>query len=293
MKAAAAAEKETKQRWILEGTWKLEKLIGKDGAGELERPWGIGVSPDGSTVAIADCRKSKVHVYSAADLQHRFSLDTRQGKSTGSKSWPTEVQISFDGIFYVTDESPFVSIFEATGLYAGKWAALSPQHVPSDAEDTCLEGLTMDTKGHLLVGETKQKYISEHKPDGSHVASIKVDIAPWSLAVTSQDAIIISDWLNTVHIVDNKGQLLHTVKQPTHVQGSFNTGVACYEDIICICNYFAKRIHCYSVSGDYLRDFPINIQGGPRNLAFTPDGKQLMVSYGGVHIFGTAVYRLH
>ena len=286
--AAAAADKEAKQKRILEGTWKLEKVIGKDGAGKLEGPCGIGVSPDGSTVAIANRRKSKVHVYSAADLQHRFSLDTIQGKSTGTKSQPIEVQISSDGIFYVTDGSPFVSIFGATGLYAGKWAVISPQHVPSDA--TCLEGLTMDTKGHLLVGETKQKYISKHKPDGSHVASIKVDIAPDSLAVTSQDAIIISNWLNTVHIVDNKGQLLHTVKQPTHVQSLYPTGVACYEDIICICNFAAKSIHCYSVSGDYLRDIPINIPYGPIHLAFTPDGKQLMVTYVNN---GAAVYRLH
>ena len=170
---------------------------------------------------------------------------------------------------------------------------MSPQQIPSDVEDTSLVSLTMDAKGHLLVGEVNQKYISKHKLDGSHVASIMVDLKPMSIAVTSQDVIIMSDLCKSVHIVDNKGQLLHTVSPPTNVWIWDPMGIACYNDIICICNYDAGIIHCYSVSGEYLSDIAIIIPGKPKHLTFTPEGKQLMVSCGAMKLIdGVPIYRL-
>ena len=288
---AAAAAKAARQKQLLDGPWAFERKIGENRPGKLDWPVGIGVSPNADTIAIAD-HIDRVQVYSG-ELVHKYSLKTTQGLKAGTWSHPKEVIVSSDGICYLTDTTQFVKQYDvATGVYKGRWAAVSPQHKPSDAEDTVLRGLTMDTKGQLLVGEVRKKYISEHKVDGVHVASIKVGIEPCSLAVTSQDEIILSNCADTVHIVDNTGQLLHTVKRPSHVQWWNPTGVTCYEDIICICNYVAKSIHCYSVSGDYLGDIPISIPGNPTCLAITPDGKQLMVLYWGFPTDGAvAVYK--
>ena len=290
----AAAAKAARQKQLLDGPWEFERKIGENEPGKLNLPNGIGVSPNADIIAIADYSSNahRVQVYNG-ELVHKYSLDTTQGLKAGTRSYPREVIVSSDGICYLTDETQFVKQYDvATGVYKGRWVAVSPQHKPSDAEDTCLSGLTMDTKGQLLVGEVRQKYISKHKVDGVHVASIKVDIKPWSLAVTSQDEIIISNCAGTVHIVDNTGQLLHTVKPPSHVQSWVPAGVACSEDIICICNYDAKGIHCYSVFGDYLRDIPISIPGDPKRLAITPDGKQLMVSNRGFFTHdAVAVYK--
>ena len=244
-------------------------------------PLGIAVSPNGDCIAIADFYTEHVQLYSG-DLVHKRILDTKQGLEPGALSHPREVAFGSDGTCYIAVLTRNVLMFGVVGVYKGKWPAVSPQHKPSDTEDTKVGSLTINNRtGEVLVGETTQKYISKHKTDGRHVESIQVDIVPYSLAVTSQNRIIISDWKlqGTVHIVENTGHLLHIVKPPPHVQGLDPTGVVCDEDIICICNWGAEKIHCFSVSGKYLGDIPISNSGRPKHFAFTADGKQLMVSY--------------
>ena len=242
-------------------------------------PLGIAVSPNEDTTALADFYTEQVQLLSG-DLVHKCSLDTTQGLEPGTLPHPREVAFGSDSTCYVAVLTRHILMYDDDGVYKGKWPAVSPQDKSSDTEDTELRSLTIDSMGQVLVGEVKQKYISKHKPDGRHVASFKVDIVPFSLAVTSQNEIIISDWKlkRTVHIVDSAGQLLHIVKPPSHVQIWRPAGVACYENTICICNWGAKRIHCFSASGEYLGDIPISIPSSrPKQLAFTSNGKQLMV----------------
>ena len=181
--------------------------------------------------------------------------------------------------------------FDSDGVYIGKWSAVSPKYNPSNTEDTELRGLTVDSIGQVLVGEIKLKYISKHKSDGRHVKSFEVAITPRSIAVTSQGAIIISDRNKSIHFVDHTGQLLHIVTPPSHVKSWNPAGIACYENLICICNYHEKTIHCFFVSGEYLSDIPISIPGEPRYVAFKPDAKQIIVSCGGFNR-DVAVYKL-
>ena len=301
MKSAVKAEISGKatvtprQRQVLDGPWKLETKIGdQDGPGMLVWPFGIAVNPTSDTIAIVESDRptKQVQLY-GSDFVHTFSLDTSQGFKPGTHSHPWQVILGANTMCYVTTATQYVVMYVSDGVYKGKWAAVSPRHKTSDAEDTDLRGLTMNNRGHVLVGEIKHRYISRHKKDGLHVASIKVDIAPWSLAVTSQDSIIVSDWSESVHIVDDAGQLLHIVKPPSHIQELNPTGVACFGDTFFVCNYGAKKIHCFSLSHKYLGDIPIKIQGAPKCLAFTPNGKRLIVSYLNFHgPNGVAVYKL-
>ncbi|XP_072021831.1 uncharacterized protein [Amphiura filiformis] len=287
--AAAASAKAARQRHILNGPWMLERKIGGDGPGKLQMSRGIAVNHQGD-VCVADANAAKVQVYNQQGM-YKLSLDSKHMHWTYSS--PREVIVSSDGSLHISDETQFIQVYSPDGVYREKWPAVSPQHKSSAHEDTSLCGLTMDAEGQLLVGEIKKRYVSKHKGDGSHISSIRVGIEPKSLAVTSDDAIIISDWrdLSSVHIVDSAGQLLHTVNHAAHVQRWMPAGIACIEDIICVCNFYNKYIHCFSVSGEYLGDIAISVPGKARCLAFTADGKQLMISYSGTHSC-VAVYKL-
>ncbi|XP_072041512.1 uncharacterized protein [Amphiura filiformis] len=291
--AAVHKHDKARQQELIGGYWMLERKIGEGEPGKLRWPIGIAANHQGD-VCVADHDAAKIQLYSQQGM-HKFSIDTKQGLEPGIHSMPREVRVSSDGSLYITDCTRFIKVYGPDGVYRKKWPAVSSQHKPSNAENTCLVGLTMDAKGQLLVGEINQRYISKHRQDGSHIASIKVGIKPESLAVTSENAIIISDWVsNSVHIVDNGGQLLHTANHPTHIHSWHPTGITCFEDIICICDYYNKCIHCFSPSGEYLRDISISIPGKPRCLAFTADGKQLMISYNASYnaLCGIFVYKL-
>ena len=98
-------------------------------------------------------------------------------------------------------------------------------------------------------------------PDGSHVGSFEVDIAPYSLAVTSKGTIILRDLGGkSVHIVDSKGHLLHVILPPAEMQYWQPRGMICYCDIICICDF--QMI----LSGAFLRQVNISDQFLLRSL---------------------------
>ncbi|XP_072041377.1 uncharacterized protein [Amphiura filiformis] len=274
--AVEAGAKASGQQQIIGGPWKLERKIGIDGPGKLVLSLGIAVNNQGGDVCVADSSAVKVQVYSQQGV-HKFSIDTKQGLKPGTRSLPQEVRVSSDGRFYITDDTQFVKVFGPDGVYRKRWPAVSPQQKSSADEDTRLAGLAMDAKGQLLIGEIKQGYISKHMQDGSHIASIQVGIKPLALAVTTDDAIIMSD-CNKVHIMDSEGQLLHTVNPLTHVKRWDLAGIACIENIVCVCNCDNKCIHCFSLSGEYLGDISISMPGNPTCLAFAADGEQLMVS---------------
>ncbi|XP_072051431.1 mitogen-activated protein kinase kinase kinase 7-like [Amphiura filiformis] len=268
-----SAEREHFQQRLTTGSFMLEKVFGKGQPGKLSCAMGIEVSPTGD-VAVAS-RAAKIQVYNA-EGQHKLSIDTTQGLMPGTQSWPWNVTVSTEGNYVITDGTRFIKVYDSSGMYKDRWVAISPENKPSNTENTTLIGLTMDSKGQLLVGEVKQKYISRHRQDGSHITSIKVNIKPYFLAVTSQDTIIVSNYWNYVQIVNSTGHMLHTFKPPSHVTRWYAYGVCCYEDIIFICNNRSPShgVHCFSSSGEYLRsidtkDYPHCLAIGKRKLYVT------------------------
>ena len=250
---------------------------------------GLAVNHCNGCIAIASYSFS--HLYSAAG-QHKLHLDITKDTKPRTGSYPWDVTASRDGSLYFVTCSQYVRLYDVNGLYKGQYVAISPQGRPSDTENTRLGGLVVDANDQVLVGEIYTKYISKHRSDGSHVGSLKVDIAPLSLAVTSHCTIVISDWARseTVHIVDNVGHLLHVIKPPAVIRWR-PRGIACYGDIICISNQSSKSICCFSLSGEYLGLIPVDFPSYPICLTFTPNGKKLLVTYWSDH-HGIAVYKL-
>ncbi len=140
-----------------------------------------------------------------------------------------------------------------------------------------------DNQECLLVGEVKQNYISRHRLDGSHINSIKVNISPRYIAVTSTDKIIISSpsWPGTVQILDPTGNTLHTLNPPSCVPYMCPCGICCTagDDIYISNNQSASMgggIYCYSISGQYVGCVTKEVNC-PTGVTLSEDDNKLIV----------------
>ena len=265
------------------GCWDVQKRFGQDeGPGKLKFAMGVALTPN-QNIAVADHRAARVLVY---DIQgkHKMSLNTQQGLQSGQRSHPWQVIVSSKGTFYISDRSSSIAVFSADGKYQHRFTAVSPEGKSSDTEDTKLYGLTLDNNRHILVGGWEHKYISKHTEQGVHVGSIKVNIIPEFLAVTPNGTIIISSSNDhTAQIINQLGQVLHTLNHPAGVTDWNPRGVHCCKDIIFIANCAIASsgggIHCYSMSADYLGCITTGMHR-PMGLVITEDGNKMVVAQG-------------
>ena len=201
---------------------------------------GVAAGLDG-VIAVADSDNAEVRVYQD-DGDFKFVLDTNHELRQGEKSYPWDVVISSSGRFFVTDGTAFVKIFSSDGKYLNQFPTRFPDGKLSDADKSALCGLVIDKEGNLLVGSSNY-YISKHKQDGTAIASIKTDIHPWFLAVTSHGRLLVSSASSSlgilaIQLLDHTGHLLHTINasysQYTEIKTWNPEGVCCSpdEDII-------------------------------------------------------------
>ena len=272
--AAAAEAKETRHRQIIAGPWKLEREFGnRNVPGKLSWAMGIALSPDGSSVAVADYNAKQIRIYSIGG-EYKLSIDTTQGHLQSSQiSYPWQVTVNSENIYFLTDLTKNIKMYEASGKFKGQWVSSCPQ---ASSGSPSLRGLAMDTTGNLLVGDCTNNCINRHRQDGSYLGSIKVGIEPRHIAVTSQDAIVIATWYKPPQIVSNTGQVMHTLKHPVGESQWDPRGVYCHEDIIFVANLKTCNILCYTESGKYLGPIPIP-PVYPWGLAMTADCKTLVI----------------
>ena len=271
--AAAAEAKEARQRQIIAGPWKLERVFcNQDGPGKLSHAMGIALSPDWS-VAVADWHAEQIQIYSIGG-EHKLSIDTTQGHLQSSQtSCPWQVTVNSENIYFFTDWTKNIKMYESSGKFKGQWVSSSPQ---ASLGSPSLRGLAMDTTGNLLVGDCTNNYINRHRQDGSYLGSIKVGIEPRHIAVTSQDSMVIANWYKPPQIVSDTGQVMHTLKHPVDESQWDPRGFYCHEDIIFVASPIIPNILCYTESGKYLGPIPIP-PVYPRGLAITADCKTLLV----------------
>ncbi|XP_072029121.1 uncharacterized protein [Amphiura filiformis] len=272
------------QQQVLTGPWVLEKRFGSDGPGEIQQYANdVTVNPNGD-IAIIDS-STKVKVFSIEGV-YKCSMDTTQGLQPGQWSQPHQITTSSDGsTYFVTNNTNCVLMYSADCKFKGQWESACPQ---GSSITPCLCGLAIDAKDYVYVGDMKSRYIYKHKQDGPFVTSVKVDIQPCYISVTSQDTIIVGEYAQYYakppQIVSNTGQVLHTLKHPTdelHVQWAC-FGIHCYRDTLFITNMtnqkksWTHEILFYSLSGQYLGCIPIH-DARPRCLAMTANGSKLIV----------------
>ena len=216
-----------------------------------------------------------------------MALDTNQDLESWQTSRPRQVKVSFLGHFFVTDSTPHVRVFNADGTYERQFVAVSPEKVPSNSNmRTKLTGLALDFKGNLYVGaasnDGSKPYISKHAQDGSHLSSFNVDTEAHYIAVTFQDTIIFTSENNsTANIVDQNGNLLHTLLPTAGVIDWIPRGIFCCRDTIFLSNHGFRNkssIYCYSLTGEYIGAITEDL----------PSSIDLVVTEGGNVILATA-----
>ena len=216
------------------------------------------------------------------DGKYQLSLDTKQGLDPGMRSWPWNVCVNADGEWLVTDERRFVKVYSPKGVYTNRWAAVSPKNKPSNTENTRLCALALDCNNQVLVGQVCDPvmYISRHRRDTSHIDSFKVDIQPYHVAATLQNTIIISDHGSIVQIVNNTGNLLHTLNAGGQLPFWYPFGVCVHNDKVFVCNTDWKNCHeitCFSLSADYRGSIAVSER--PWCVAIAKEGSQILVSF--------------
>ncbi|XP_072021545.1 uncharacterized protein [Amphiura filiformis] len=233
-----------------DGTWKLIKQFG---SGTVLCGRDIAITLDADFIVTDYDTTSVLHLFSQSG-----SLKRKLRLKSGQSSYPWNVVVSPDGKIFTTREAYYVNVYDANGTFKYQFLTRSPSNVLSKTRDTYLRGLAIGNQGCVLVGECSQLYISKHSLDGSHISSIKVPNKPLYIAVTSQDHIIVSSGFSggTAHILDTRGNILHTLNSPQGVSDWVPYGI-CYTPggEIYLVNYKSGRdggIYRYSNSGQYL-----------------------------------------
>ncbi|XP_072045854.1 E3 ubiquitin-protein ligase TRIM71-like [Amphiura filiformis] len=268
------------------GTWKLINQFGDQGLQKLQKGRGTAVTQMGDFIAADQGHhlsgQPMVLVFSQSG-NVKYSLDTKQGLKSEQTSRPWNVVVSQDGRIFITHRVSNINVYDQNGAYKYRFPTKSPSNVSSDAQDTMLCGLALDNQGCLLVGEMKQKYISKHRLDGSHVSSIKVTITPGYIAVTSTDKLIVSNggWSTTAQVLDPTGNILQTLNRPSGVSLWCPFGICCTaDDDIYIANHQPASngggIYCYSISGQYMGCITKEVYR-PAGLTLIEDENKLLV----------------
>ena len=249
------------------GVWKLERAFGNDGAGKLTNGRGVAIVNHG-IVAIADYSDGSFKLYNQnGDLKSSFTV--------GGTPWNAVAGI--DDRLYATQCTNHVYVYDMEGNLKQQFTTKSPDNILFDAQNTDHRGLAIDNQNNLLVGEIRQKYISKHQLNGKHIKSFKVSIQPWYIAVSPRDKIIVSGCSGGVHILDQNGVHLYSLKPPN--DRSWDPFGMCYtaDDTVYIANCGAREIHCYSSETAAYIGCVTKEVSNPTDLALMDDEEKLVV----------------
>ena len=252
---------EESNTFLLVNQYDFHSLKGED---RLQNGFDITEISKGS-FGIADAGENGGKGVKIYDHNGMFKLIMAMG-TAGNSAVPWNLVHGSEGKLFVTHQTPIVMVYSVvTGLVTNQFSTNCPKEESKNwstrSKTSALMGLAMDTKENILVGEVNQQYISKHQQNGLQIASFRVSIPPWYIAVSSRDEIIVSygRYLDgskaNVQILDSEGNLLCKVNAPDCVTQWFPFGLCCSVEKIYIANSMAGSdggIYCYSTSGKYL-----------------------------------------
>jgi DNA-binding beta-propeller fold protein YncE/4-amino-4-deoxy-L-arabinose transferase-like glycosyltransferase len=207
--AAPAAQAQVEEDPYLAGmkSFSPDLAIGTTGsqAGQLLKPRGIAVAPDG-TIYVADSGNHRIqHIAPDGKVLHiwgRFA-DTVAGDAPGGTfNEPWGVALGKDGSVYVTDTwNHRVQKFTADGTFVKMWGIFG-QAETADAF-WGPRGMAVDSQGRVFVTDTGNKRVVVFSPDGDFITqfgSTGMDLGqfdePVGIAIGSDDLVYVNDTWN-------------------------------------------------------------------------------------------------
>ncbi|XP_072047212.1 E3 ubiquitin-protein ligase TRIM71-like [Amphiura filiformis] len=193
-------------------------------------------------------------------------------------SYPWGLAIAQNGDYFVTDQNPYVKVFNAEGNFKQRFGAQNPNGTWSYSENSQLYGIAIDNKGQVYVGSSNQ-YISTHNQNGTRISGFNLNLCPYFIAITTDNHIIASDHYliqYAVHVYDTKGTQLHTFATPPG--GNFYpTGLCVVQDEVFVASYYGvPAVYRYSLTGDYIGILTKDVTA-PWGIALKDDEEELLV----------------
>ncbi|XP_072048123.1 E3 ubiquitin-protein ligase TRIM45-like [Amphiura filiformis] len=199
------------------------------------------------------------------------------GQDPRNCSYPWGLVIAQNGDYFITDENPYVKIFNAQGNFKQKFSALNLNGTRSHDEKSLLYGLAIDLTGRVYVGSSFG-YISIHNQNSKRVSGFSLNnLCPYFIAITADDHVIVSDYNKcAVHVYGTDGTQLHTFATPPG--GKFYpTGICVIQDEVFVASYIrVPAVYRYSLTGDYIGILTKEVRS-PWGMAIKDDGEELLV----------------
>lgn len=145
------------------GKW----LYDIDLSNEMDRPSGVEVSGDGSTVFVVDIggiksQKHDIAIYDTSTRSHIRTLGTR-GTDEGEFNLPRDVAIDSSGLLYVTDSGNFrVQVLDQEGNQVRTWGSPG-RHL---GQFTRPKGIATDSSGNIYVVDAAFGNFQIFTPEG-------------------------------------------------------------------------------------------------------------------------------
>ena len=251
---------------------------------KLHSPRGVSPMPGGGFAKVENVDGIiKTYHMEGNSFNAESGFKARQKLESGKFSCPWDVAIDKDGVYFVTDSTPYVNVYDENGKFARQFFTKSPDNEASNDKedgDFALCGIALNRFGQLLVGEINDKYISLLRTNGVFLSSFAVDVKPNFLAVTPNGDIVVSACEGRVAlIVDENGNKKCEISPPTGVTSWCPTGVACTKKgELFVANRLGEvGIYRYTSEGKYIGPVTKNVIT-PWGLAVSECDKFLFVS---------------
>ncbi|EFL07759.1 predicted protein [Streptomyces sp. AA4] len=204
------------------------------GDGELNWPFGVAVNAD-DEIIVADAGNNRVQVFDSSGryLRQFGSL----GLGDGELNYPFHVAVDRENNIVVADSgNDRVQVFRPDGRYAAKFGVVRKRtvHAFGESDFNFPIGLAQDSKGNVLVSDTRNHRVLVLSPDGDLVRAFgELGSArgqfhfltiPTSLAVDAQDRIHVVDPGNQrVQVFSPDGEFQFEFGGLGRGEGTFNT----------------------------------------------------------------------
>ena len=272
--------------------WTMEKTIA---SGQFDQGRGITAGRNGEIAVASTSSRHYVKIFANnGTMKRRIVTSGQGGGDKQGHSSPRDVAVSQDNSYYITDESPYVKIFDSHGNFRSSFGTQNPVNGKKSFEEGAyLYGLNIDSNDHVYIGACVVRsgnpswyYISIHNSDGTYMSGFSMpNLHPYFIAVTPANNVIVSDWGRTyeVHLFDSNGTQLHTFASPPQCRPGDTfcpTGVCVVKDEVFVASFRGiPAVYRYSLTGNYIGCVTYDVTG-PWGITIEDGGNKLLVCDG-------------